>query len=161
MARTIISGFYCNDYEPKKIKSIVDEIFKSLSVNSEIIKPNSKVLIKPNLLSAYTPEQAITTHPELVRAVVKKIKELKAIPIIGDSAGNLLRGMEYVWEKTGMLQVAKEEGAELINFETVGSVELTVEHPTMKNIYLTKALINCDYIINIPKIKTHTFYEKI
>ena len=55
MARTIISGFYCNDYEPKKIKSILDEIFKSLSVNSEIIKPNSKVLIKPNLLSAYTP----------------------------------------------------------------------------------------------------------
>ena len=157
MARTIISGFYCNDYEPKKIKSIVDEIFKSLSINSEVIKPGSKVLIKPNLLSAYTPEQAITTHPEIVRAVVKKIKELKAIPFIGDSAGNLLRGMEYIWEKTGMLQVAKEENAELVNFETVGSVELTVEHSTIKNIYLTKALINCDYIINTPKIKTHTF----
>lgn len=157
MAKTIISGFYCKDYNPENIKTIIDEIFKSLSINSDTIKPNSKVLIKPNLLSAYTPEQAITTHPEIVRAVVKKIKELKAIPVIGDSAGNLLRGMEYVWEKTGMLQVAKEENVELVNFETVGSVELAIEHSAIKNIYLTKALINCDYIINLPKIKTHTF----
>ena len=65
--------------------------------------------------------------------------------------------MEYVWDKTGILQVAKEENAELINFETVGSVELAIEHTNMKSIYLTKALINCDYIINLPKIKTHTF----
>jgi len=157
MAKTIISGFYCNNYEPKRIADIVDEIFKALSVNSEIIKPNSKVLIKPNLLSAYTPDQAITTHPEIVRAVIRKVKSLKAVPVVGDSAGNMLRGMEYVWEKTGMLQVAKEENIELVNFETMGSVELAVEHPTIKNIYLTKALINCDYIINIPKVKTHTF----
>lgn len=157
MARTIISGFYCSSYDPLKIKNTVDEIFKSLSINSEVIKPNSKVLIKPNLLSAYSPEQAITTHPELVRAVVRKVKELKAIPVIGDSAGNLLRGMEYVWEKTGMVQIAKEEDVKLVNFENVGSVELAIEHPLVKNIYLTKALVDCDYIINLPKVKTHTF----
>lgn len=157
MLKTIISAYYCDNYEKDNVQNIVDKILKSLGNVSDIIKPNSRVLIKPNLLSAYTPEQSITTHPEIVRAAVNIVKSCGAVPVIGDSPGNLLKGVEYVWEKTGMLSLAKEENVELINFETAGSVEVSITHPTIKHIHITKALIDCDWIINLPKLKTHTF----
>ncbi len=156
MLKTIVSAYYCNDYNADKIYNVVNNVLKSLGGLNNIIKPGMKVLIKPNLLSAYAPEQAITTHPEIVRATVKLVKQAKAVPVIGDSPGNILNGIKRVWEKTGMLQIAKEENVELINFENAGSVEVSIHHPAIKSIHVTKALIDCDAVINLPKLKTHT-----
>ena len=157
MLKTIVSAYYCDNYDENNVYNIVEKIVKSFGNIADIIKPNSKVLIKLNLLSAYTPEQAITTHPELVRAIIKIVKKAGSIPVIGDSPGNLMNGIENIWKKTGMLKIAKEENVELINFEACGCVEVSIKHPTIKQIYVTKAITDCDYIINIPKLKTHTF----
>lgn len=158
MLKTIVSAYYCDNYEDEdNIHNLVDKTIKSLGNISDIIKPKTKILIKPNLLSAYTPNQAVTTHPTIVRAVVRLVKSLGAVPVIGDSPGNLLKGVEYVWKQTGMLDLAREEQVELINFETAGSIEVSISHPTIKYLHMTKALIDCDGIINIPKLKTHTF----
>ncbi len=156
MLKTIISAYYCNNYDRDNVFNAVNNAVKSLGNVNEIIKPNKRILIKPNLLSAYLPEQAITTHPEVVRAVVRIVKYFGAIPIVGDSPGNLLNGIEHIWEKTGMLAMAKEENIELVNFEKFGSIEVSIQHPTIKQICVTKALIEYDAIINIPKLKTHT-----
>ncbi len=157
MLRTLISTHYCDNYDQDNIQIIVDKTIKSLGILSDIIKPNTKILIKPNLLSAYDAQQSVTTHPAVVRAVVKIVKSMGATPVLGDSPGNLLKGISYVWEKTGMAKLAQEENIELVNFETAGSVEVSITHPTIKYIHVTKALIECDGIINIPKLKTHTF----
>ena len=157
MLKTIVSAYHCDDYDKDNVHNIVENIVKSFGNISDIIKPNTKILIKLNLLSAYTPEQAITTHPEIVRAVIKVIKKAGAIPVMGDSPGNLTHGIEHIWDKTGMLQLAKEENVELINFEACGCVEVSVQHPNIKQIYITKAITDCDAIINLPKLKTHTF----
>ncbi|MDD5101822.1 MAG: DUF362 domain-containing protein [Endomicrobiaceae bacterium] len=158
MLKTIISAYYCDNYDDEdNVQNLVDKTIKSLGNISDIIKPKTKILIKPNLLSAYTPNQAVTTHPTIVRAVVRLVKSLGAVPVIGDSPGNLLKGVENVWKQTGMLDLAREEQVELINFETAGSIEVSISHPTIKYLHMTKALIDCDGIINIPKLKTHTF----
>ncbi len=157
MLKTIVSAYHCDDYDKDNVYNIVENIIKSFGNISDIIKPNTKILIKLNLLSAYTPDQAITTHPEIVRAVINIIKKAGAIPIMGDSPGNLTHGIEYIWDKTGMLQLAKEENVELINFEACGCVEVSIQHPNIKQIYITKAIMDCDAIINLPKLKTHTF----
>ncbi len=157
MLKTIVAAYNCNSYDKDKVYDCVEKIVKSFGNIADIIRPNSKVLIKLNLLSAYTPEQAITTHPEIARAIIKTIKKAGAIPVMGDSPGNAMKGIENVWEKTGMLQLAKEENVELINFEACGCVEVSVQHPKIKQIYVTKAIMDCDAIINVPKLKTHTF----
>lgn len=156
MLKTIISAYYCSNYDRDNVFNAVNNAVKSLGNIKDIIKPNKTILIKPNLLSAYLPEQAITTHPEIVRAIVRLVKLAGSTPVVGDSPGNLLNGIENVWEKTGMLAMAKEENIELVNFEKCGSIEVSVQHPTIKQICVTKAIIDCDAIINIPKLKTHT-----
>lgn len=45
----------------------------------------SRVLIKPNLLTNATPQQAILTHPHVVRAAVEYTLEHGARPLLADS----------------------------------------------------------------------------
>ena len=157
MEKTIVSAYYCDNYDRNKVFNVVEKILKSFGNISDIIKPNSKILLKLNLLSAYNPQQAITTHPEIVRAIIRIVKQVGAIPVVGDSPGNLTNGIDTVWKKTGMFQLAKEENIELVNFETIGCSTVSICHPTIKQVYVSKAITDCDYIINIPKLKTHTF----
>ena len=157
MLKTIVSAYRCDNYDKDNVYNIVENIIKAFGNLSDIIKPNSKVLLKLNLLSAYTPDQGITTHPEIVRAVINIVKKAGAVPVMGDSPGNMMNRIEKVWEKTGMLQLAKEENIELINFEACGCVEVSIQHPNIKQIYVTKAIMDYDAIINLPKLKTHTF----
>ena len=40
-----------------------------------VVKPGQTVLLKPNLLSPRPPEQAVTTHPALVAALVRACRQ--------------------------------------------------------------------------------------
>jgi uncharacterized protein (DUF362 family) len=51
------------------------------------VKKGDRVLIKLNLLAAKPPEAAVTTHPSVVKTVVRMVQELGAVPIVGDSPG--------------------------------------------------------------------------
>jgi len=155
MPKTMISSFYCNSYDQASVDETVFKTIEPLGV-LDLIKPGSKILIKPNLLSDRLPEEAITTHPSVVKAVIKIVKSKGAVVAIGDSPGNVLKGMENVWNKTGMASVAAEENIKLLSFETSGIREIAINHPTVKSITLAQAIFDFDFIINVPKLKTHT-----
>lgn len=111
------------------------------------------VLIKPNLLSPRTPEHAITTHPEIVRQVVHLLKDFGNKIYIADSpAGGSNKDIPRLWERTGMAQVARETGAELININARGLVE---KKGLQRNFFFTDLLNEVEYLVNLPKLKTH------
>jgi uncharacterized protein (DUF362 family) len=51
------------------------------------VAPGDKVLVKPNMLEGLPPEKAVTTHPEVLRAVIREVKKIGAVPAVGDSPG--------------------------------------------------------------------------
>ena len=55
-------------YEPALLRQAVEAHFAALEVEKDL-SPGMKVLLKPNLLAARKPEQAVTTHPLLIQAV--------------------------------------------------------------------------------------------
>lgn len=112
------------------------------------------MLVKPNLLSAREPERAVTTHPSLVQAVVEEVQRLGATPVIGDSPGGVEKGITRVWENTGMEKVKENTGAELLSFEKSGVVKK--EAPSGRIYWVAKPSVECDVIISLPKLKTHT-----
>ena len=75
----------CPDYEVGRVLHSVEECLAPLGGMSSFVRPGQRVLVKPNLLSPAPPEAAITTHPAVVRAVVRLVKEAGGIPLIGDS----------------------------------------------------------------------------
>jgi uncharacterized protein (DUF362 family) len=78
-----------------------------------------------------------------------------------NKAGNAIRkavtlfGGINVWEVTGMGKIYKEESVELINFEVVGFKEFDIGDKNIKKVNFSNAVLDCDGIINLPKLKTH------
>ncbi|MCL2485680.1 MAG: DUF362 domain-containing protein [Endomicrobia bacterium] len=151
---TKISLLKCSDYN--KANPAVKEAVKLLGGISNFVKPGEKILIKPNLLSPKYPERAVTTHPEIVRAVIQLVKQAGATPIVGDSPGGALRDIKNLWKVTGMEEICREEKVELVNFEAAGSKEIDINDKNIKKVSFSNVVLNCDGIINLPKLKTHS-----
>jgi uncharacterized protein (DUF362 family)/NAD-dependent dihydropyrimidine dehydrogenase PreA subunit len=151
-----ISLIKCTSYDTNEVAAAVDKAIGLIGGMNEFIKPGEKILIKPNMLGARQPERAVTTHPEVVRAVIRQVKNTGASPLVGDSPGGAVKGVERVWVETGIKKVCREESVPLINFETSGSVEKPITHPLLDKIHTAKITDEVDGIINLPKLKTHS-----
>lgn len=60
------------------VETMVRNLLKPLGGIRAFVKPDSRVVVKPNIGWDRSPEQAANTHPELVRAVVKLALEAGA-----------------------------------------------------------------------------------
>ena len=148
-----VSLVKCSGCEREAVEGAVREAVGLLGGISSIIRPGERVLIKPNMLQAAAPERAITTHPSIVAAVIRMVKEAGAVPMVGDSPG--MGRYERVLRTTGIGQVAEELGAETPDFSVN---PLDVENETglrVKRLVISRAAVEADKIISLPKLKTH------
>ena len=122
-------------------------------------KHPGRVLVKPNLIHAAAPEEAATTHPEVVRGVVLALQRLGHRVIIADSYSGAFpwssRVLQRVYRETGMADVAKATGCEL-------SMDLSWGIRTLRSAPLARieALSIVDqvqFVVNVPKLKTHSY----
>lgn len=144
-----ISIVKCAGYDPALVRERVRRAVDLLGGISAFIKPASKVLVKPNLLMAKDPEFGITTHPEVVRAVIRLLKEINCRIYVGDSPsvwGRYIENVDQVYERTGMTKVCAEEGVELVKFD---------KRRMRDKFPLTTWLDECDHLVNLPRFKTH------
>ena len=117
----------------------------------EFLRPGMKVLLKPNLLFGASPDKCITTHPEVVKAVVNIVRQAGCIPIMGDSPAVGSGRMHYRW--SGFAEICREMNVEWVDFED-DAVEVAGKH-LFKKLEIAKAVLAADAIINLPKVKTH------
>jgi len=145
-----VSLVKCKGYDTAQVENAVKQSVDLLGGIERFVKPGEKVLLKPNLLTDAEPDKGITTHPEVVRAVIRLLKPITKNIFCGDapSVWGEKRDVDRVYEITGMKKVCQEEGAELVYFT----------HPVLKNGYpIADWVFKCDRFINIPKFKTHGF----
>ena len=87
------------------------------------------------------------------------VSEVGGIPIIGDGSGIVRPGStttSQAFKVSGIEDVASGYGAELINFETSGYVEVDVPGARQfSRLHISKAVLEADVIISLPKLKTH------
>lgn len=141
----------CNNYESAQVFQAVKKAIDLLGGISHFIKPGSRVLVKPNLLMAKEPEFGVCTHPEVMRAVIKLLKEIDCKIIVGDGPsvwGNQIENVDEVYLRTGIKALCEEEGVTLVKFQ---------KRRWRGKFPLTTSLDDCDYLVNIPKFKTHDF----
>jgi uncharacterized protein (DUF362 family)/NAD-dependent dihydropyrimidine dehydrogenase PreA subunit len=151
-----VSVVKCPSYEIDLLSGSLTRCLNNLGGLSKFIKPGQTILVKPNLLSEHTPDEAVTTHPEFMRAVVRLVKQCKAIPIIAD--GPSIMNVEKVYNITGMAQVAKEEKVSLVYLSDYKINQYKPEKfkfASLQNIHVSDIINQVDGIINLPKMKTH------
>ena len=74
-----------DNYNIEIVDKAVNDAVNLIGGWQNFIKKGDKVLIKPNMLTNVTPEKAVTTHPEVVSVVIKAVKNMEALPAVGDS----------------------------------------------------------------------------
>ncbi len=143
-----VSIVKCVDYNRERVSRAFFRAVDLLGGIGAFVKKGDIVLIKPNLLSARTPEEAVCTHPEIVRAAIRLVKEAEGRPLVGDSPGTFftIKDVNSVYEKTEIKGVAEEEGAELVRFDKSRHIN---GYP------IAQIALDASCIISLPKLKTH------
>lgn len=149
----------CRVYEEKEVLAAVGQAFELLGGLERFVRPGAKVLLKPNLLSARAPQEGVTTHPLIVKAVIGEVQKCGGTALVGDSPGGL--SADNVFEKvvvsSGIEQICLATGAQLVN---LGKNLAEVKNPEgrlFKRFTLSAVLQDVDVVINLPKLKTHQF----
>lgn len=147
----------CSAYEEELVDRAVGEALELLGGIQRFVKPQDRVLLKVNMLQACDPQDAITTHPAIVKAVAKRVIAAGGQVFIGDSPGNGYARIEHALAQCGFTAVAEEVGAQTINFEKAGVVEIPSSIPNIGSFYVSQAVLDADVVISLPKLKTHNF----
>ncbi len=135
------------DYET--VKNAVERVFELFPIKAA----GKKVLIKPNVLRASQAEEGIVTNPAVLRAVVKKVEDLGPSEIVvGDNPGLFDYGAnEESFRRTGLMDAA------MGYYRNIGEESVTMEfNPDyMPSVSPSRAVMEADIIISLPKFKTH------
>lgn len=108
-------------------------------------------------MKAY-PESAITTHPEIVRGIIKHLKSIGVNDItIGDSPGgpftvNVLKG---IYTSTGLIELAEQEDIKLNYNVSSTNIQANTNALICKSFDIIYAVLEADFVINVCKLKTH------
>ncbi len=149
MSNDIVFTGRCDTYNLDRIKNI---IHKGLdSIKFKISK--SKILLKPNLLSSKTPEKAVTTHPEFIKAISELFIDCSCDVYIGDSPG--YESIDKVLLHSGIMDVVKSHGLKVSKFNRRIKINYKGISP-YRDFVFGDDPDSYDFIINIPKLKTHT-----
>ena len=112
-----------------------------------------RVLIKPNLLRSSEANEGIVTHPAVLRAVVEKVETMgPASIVVGDNPGLFSYGAnEESFRKTGLMEAAKGY------YQNIGndSQQVDFNPDFMDTVSLSRAVLEADILISLPKFKTH------
>jgi uncharacterized protein (DUF362 family)/Pyruvate/2-oxoacid:ferredoxin oxidoreductase delta subunit len=137
-----------SSYEYPLLKKEIYSLLDAFAGDS--ICPSTKVLIKPNFLAPSKPENAMTTHPLILKAVAEYVISKGAKAIISDSQA--MGSFNRVLKTGGYLDALA--GMDIEFRELHKSVLVDIGEPFGK-IELAEDVMNADIIINLPKLKTH------
>jgi len=145
-----VSLVCCADYDQELVEQAVRRAVDLLGGISTFVKPGDRVLIKPNLLKACMPSGAVTTHPEILRATIRLVREAGGTALVGDSPG--FGELRKVCERSGIMEVVLQEGAALADME---EAVLLKNRGQFQRFEIARAVHEADVVINLPKLKTH------
>jgi len=150
---TVVSAVRCPDYSPDRVRAALREVLAPLGGLGAFVRLGSRVLVKPNFLKTARVDQAVTTHPEVILAVVEAaLAEGAGRVVVGDSPG--VHSGRAVARKLGLLEPLARLGVEVVDLDD----PVTVENPAgrvYKKLELARAVVEADVVLNLCKLKTH------
>lgn len=137
-------------YEEDSMNQAVEQILEDTPFDFH----GKAVLVKPNMAAQCKSEKAATTHPSLIRAVVKALKRRDAGKVmVGDNPGATAYGAnEKCARTTGILDAAGDCYVNLMQRPR----DMEINSPYLDHVNISSEFFECDYFINLPKLKGHS-----
>jgi uncharacterized protein (DUF362 family) len=140
-----------NSYRSDHIESFVQESVNLLENKRQLFGPTNKILLKPNLLRGFDPDKCVTTHPALIDAVCRILKDL-GINKIDLSDSPAMGSLISVAKKAGYGDLSKRYGVRITPLSHPISLNTDENIPSLK---IAGSIREYDSIINLPKFKSH------
>lgn len=144
----------CEGYDYSNVLQAVEKGLSLLGGASVFAKKNENIVLKPNMLAGDLPEKCTTTHPSVLKAIGNVFLKTGALISYGDSPG--FGSSESVAKKTGIFEAAKEIGISIADFNE-GREILFDQAMQNKKFIIANAVLDCDGLISLPKLKAHAF----
>jgi uncharacterized protein (DUF362 family) len=152
--KEVVSVVSCNSYNQKEIDKAIEKSLKEINFK---IKPNSKILIKPNLVSNNLPQQHSVTHYTLIDFLCRYFLKNKCKVTIGESSAFYIKGYTNdAYKSSRIYDVAKKYSIPLVAFEDEKIIPVEKKNlKFLKELYIPKVINEFDLIVDVPKLKTH------
>ena len=148
----------CGSYGREEVLSAVGRAISLLGGLERFVSQGQRVLVKPNLLQGAAPAKCVTTHPEVVYAVARLLRDFGCKVVIADSPGGGTLYTEGALRKayalSGWNEVVEELGVEL----NLGTGYMEVPNPqgkVLKRFLIIDPAMEAEAIVSVPKAKTH------
>lgn len=133
------------------VEQFIRDSLEVIDPEVSLFGPGQKILLKPNLLRGFNPDRCVTTHPVVIEAVCRVLKDLSVNQIvISDSPA--LGSLSAVADKAGYGYLEKKYGAQIQPLTDPVPFENEEQVPHLK---IAGCLEHYDQIINLPKVKSH------
>jgi uncharacterized protein (DUF362 family) len=134
---------------PKMVKRALELIGAK-----DLVKPEDRVLIKPNYVVAKHPSTGVTTDSRIVESIIEFVKRFKVKDlVVGEGgAGNTDKAFGVV----GIRDVVERQKVKLINLNQDSRIKVKIPQPlALKDVGVAETGLQSTCIINVPKLKVH------
>ncbi|HEY3615818.1 MAG TPA: DUF362 domain-containing protein [Candidatus Sulfotelmatobacter sp.] len=114
------------------------------------------VVLKPNLVD-YIPGDAINTHPLLVLAAAESFRRLGAKSVLVAEGPGHQRDTQLVLSQSGYQSFLRDQAIRFVdlNRDELVRTPLRASYMGMKNLWLPRTVLDADFLVSMPKVKTH------
>ena len=152
--RALVSAVKPQNYNLEELIPAVRNSLELIGGLSAIVKHGDNVFVKINHLPPPSPpERGIVTHPVFTEAVIVLLKEQGVGITVGDDI-EAEGGDGFVI--SGYRAMCQRQGVKLVNLRDDGFIEQPCGGKILNNLYISKIVSEADFIINLPKFKTHS-----
>ncbi|MBN2372484.1 DUF362 domain-containing protein [bacterium] len=156
--RDLITIFECVNYDQTEVKRVISDSLEPFGGMSGFVKAGQRVALKPNLLRPSHPDNSVTTHPAVVGAVAELVEQAGGRAFIIDSPGAgipfIPSALKRLYKECGYMEISPPVE---LNFDCRFKNVSYKEGKILKRFEILNAILEADVIINLPKVKTHSF----
>jgi uncharacterized protein (DUF362 family) len=140
-----------DQYRLEEVEAFVRDSVSLFSPSEPLFKTGQRVLLKPNLLRGFPPEHCVTTHPVIVEAVCRVLKDHSVGEmVLSDSPA--FGSLEVVARKAGYGPLVKKYGLKIL---PLGEPVPLATEENVPHLKIAGNLGEYDRIVNLPKFKSH------
>jgi uncharacterized protein (DUF362 family) len=134
-----------------EVFEVDDAVKKSLDlIGGMRFDPGRLVVIKPNICNSKNPDGMVLTDFRIIKSVVNLVQENGNEILIVES-NNISGSAESRVEKSGLMKLLDKWNVGFLNLSNDDYIEYRVAG---KELRIPRTVLEADYFINIPKIKT-------
>ncbi len=132
--------------------AMTEALLDAIHIDSLIADRSARIVLKPNLVVAVTPDGGATTHPEIVIAIIEHLKRRAYHDITIAESAWIGDSTERGFAVNGYYEIRDRYDVRLVDIKKDRYIQKSAGGITME---VSKTVLECDFLINLPVLKGH------